>query len=448
MKEIINKILSNSLLSDSLKLATSHFLMLFLPLVVTPILSRLYAPETFGEWGVFAGSFYIISVILFLCYEYTIIKVDEPEFPASVVLNFIVSIAIIILTVIFFTLGKAIGIPFFTKFQYPYLLYIFLLLTSIAKICGSIANRREMYWVMSAESLLSGIGQAVFRIIFGVFIITANGLIMGTILSQVVCILVYISLIHRVFTKEFFKSVTTKAVKNVAIANKKFPLYDAPSTLLSYAALNLPIIILSFYFTMSDIGCFSVVVQLLLLPMSLIGSAIGKVYYRQISEENISEDTIIRISKQVLKVTVTIAIIPTLFLACGADKLVTIFLGSKWTTAAGVSLCLSIWSIPTILTQPLLPIFRRRDLQDSMFKYDIIYFILGIGFLLLSCIFNMNLYQCLIIYAIGCFIAKSLLFRQILKLTRVPFRSVFEKLNIIVYTICFLILTVRLFNLF
>lgn len=42
------------LVKDSLKLSSGNVLMYLIPMVVTPILSRLYTPEQFGEWGIFS----------------------------------------------------------------------------------------------------------------------------------------------------------------------------------------------------------------------------------------------------------------------------------------------------------------------------------------------------------------------------------------------------------
>lgn len=439
-----NNYLNNPLIRDSFKLATSHFIMLLLPLIVTPILSRIYSPEYFGEWGVFSSTYYIISVVLFLCYEYAIIKVTKEDFPNTVILCFGVSFIIIVISIFVFYVGDTQGIKFFLNFKYKLPLVFFLFVSSFSKIFNYISNRYEKYWVMSAEYFLSGLSQALLRILFGMFVIFDNGLIAGTILSQVICCLFYIFFLYNIFNSNFFSRLSFFGIVSVAKNNKKFPLFDAPSTLLSYAAMNLPVIILSFYFEMAEIGCFSVILQLLLLPMSLIGSAIGRVYYRNISLDDSTEKAISTASLQVLSMTLYLALIPAFVLACGGDYLITMFLGPKWTTAGGVALCMALWSIPTILTQPLLPIFRKENKQDKMFLYDGMYFIFGLGALLLSCLLGGGLYLCIFIYSIGCFVAKAILFIEICKITDISFHKNIKKPIIFCYIACFAILLTRI----
>lgn len=62
------------LVKDSLKLSSGNVLMYLIPMVVTPILSRLYTPEQFGEWGIFSSTITIIEVVLLGGFEYALIK--------------------------------------------------------------------------------------------------------------------------------------------------------------------------------------------------------------------------------------------------------------------------------------------------------------------------------------------------------------------------------------
>ena len=79
MIQIINKIKSSALLLNTLKMSMSNIIMLLLPIVVTPILSRLYLPSDFGDWGVFSSFVSIYTLALFAGYENAIVKVTEEE---------------------------------------------------------------------------------------------------------------------------------------------------------------------------------------------------------------------------------------------------------------------------------------------------------------------------------------------------------------------------------
>ena len=200
---------------------------------------------------------------------------------------------------------------------------------------------------------------------------------------------------------------------SVAKKYQKFPLYDAPASLLSFAAFNLPIIILANFYSKGDVGCYSMVLQLLLMPISVIGAAIGKVYYQRISA-NSDTEAIQSETQNVLKIIVWLAIIPTLFFCVGGDWLLVEFLGNKWQTAGNVALCLSLWSIATILTQPLMSLYRLLDKQNRMLVFNGIYFVCGIGAMLLCSAMKMPLYVTILIYSICAFVPRIVMLCDIL----------------------------------
>jgi len=443
----IKAFLRRSLIKDSMKLASSNVLMFLLPLVVTPILSRIYLPEDFGDWGVFSSVLSIATVILFYCYEYTIIKAEEKQFPRATSLCFICGSFNVLLLFLFFYISRAIGLEWFVNFPSFSYLIIYMLVTVVLTITQNVANRYELYWVMTFGNALCGLLQAGLRILFGITPILDNGLIAGTVYAQLITCLFFLIYTGKYFNSSFWKSVSIPSIKNFAKEQKKFPLYDAPASLLAFGALCLPIIILSSFFAKSDIGCYSMITQLLLMPITFVGSAIGRVYYKQISIEGSGMEQIASASREVLKITTILAFIPALFLAVGGDFLIRLFLGERWDTASGVALCLAIWSIPSILSQPLVPIFRRTNRQNIMLRFNMLYFCLGIGSLLITCTLSLPLYYCLAIYGVSASTAKFALFAGILKTANVSLSTVFPNYLRIIYIVTIALLVYRLIGL-
>lgn len=447
MLNFLSKIKSSSLIKDTAKLASSNVLLYIIPFIVTPILSRLYDPSFFGEWGVFSSTYQIINCILFLCYDYAIIKAQEDEYPCVCGLSFIVSLLIIIIVVVLFLAGEALGYSFFEGFPEKYNLFIFLLFTSVSHILLAVANRQKRYWLMSSASITLGVLQALIRILFGIYFIFPNGLIAGTTIAQFLTMILLCFYIKNTINISFFKSINLDGIVSVAKKYKKFPLYDAPAMLLLFCTFNLSLIILSFHFNIDDIGCLSIIHQMLLLPISLVGSAMGKVYYKQISEiKSDMHQTEVQTSTKMIKLVLVMALLPALFISLGGDYLINLFLGSKWQNAGNIAICLAIWSIPNILTQPLIPIFRKRNKQNIMLITYMINFILGIGSIILSCYFYMNIYSVLIIYATCSAMTNYALFFYILKLADVSLRKTCNPLLITFHVLLIVLIFYRFNN--
>lgn len=83
-------------------MSMSNIIMLLLPIVVTPILSRLYLPSDFGDWGVFSSFVSIYTLALFAGYENAIVKVTEEEISYTATLCIVISLLITIATTLAF----------------------------------------------------------------------------------------------------------------------------------------------------------------------------------------------------------------------------------------------------------------------------------------------------------------------------------------------------------
>ncbi len=426
------------MIKDILKLSSSNLILYTLPLIVTPILSRLYEPADFGDWGIFSSTVIIAATIITGGYEYAIVKsTDQREIPAISAVGMLFSLVIIALMAIAYYVGLALDLEFCKTFPCFELLLVYMFLNAMLQILQNIMNREKMYGVMSVCNIIQGGSQALFRILFGALFVLTCGLIKGTFVAMVLAV-AYSLFALRNHTS-YIKNHKCNRTSFLSILKKykNFPLYDAPGTLLAFAAFNLPVIILSLFFSKDQIGCYAMITQLLLLPMSFIGSAVGKVYYQQIAQ--CPKEDIPHISAKILNFDVIISCLPILFLCLGGSLLIPVFLGDKWQTAEYVALYLSLWSMPTIISQPLLPIYRVIDKQNRVLWFNLLYFVLGIGGMYLLCQLGLSLYPVIIGYAIFASLAKFLLIADICRQAKIrrikPLALILAILSLAVYVL-------------
>ena len=97
-------------------------------------------------------------------------------------------------------------------------------------------------------------------------------------------------------------------MKAIIIKYKNFVVYDAPSSILCFAGFNVPLLVLVAHFNKATIGSYSIILQLLLLPMTIIGSAIGRIYYEQLCSDN-TENNRLRIQQRTIQVGKVVSLI-------------------------------------------------------------------------------------------------------------------------------------------
>ena len=426
MKKIAQSIKNSPLLLNTMKMSASNIVMFLLPVVVTPILSRLYQPSDFGEWGVFSSFVAILTIAIFAGYENTIVKASEEEVPYVSALCLTLGVLVSAATLLVFGWGRNRGMAFFDHFPSVGLLLAYLLAYAAHTVASNLCNRYGQYTHLALESVVLGGSQAAFRVLFGLVAVSAfNGLILGTTLAQLATFLFLLVCLVRTGKLRSLWAFNIRRIGAIVSRYRNFALYDAPSSLLCYAGFSVPLLVLMGYFDKSTIGCYSIILQLLLLPMTLVGSAIGRVYYEQLCTNRGQLEHRLRCTRQVGKVVALIAFVPMLVLACGGDKLVVVFLGSKWATAGNIALCLAFWSFPTILTQPLIPLFRFLNKQRVLFGYNLAYSLVAIGSIILGCELSHNLYHILTVYAVACSLVNLAMYFHILHLSGTgvaPFR--------------------------
>lgn len=417
---------NNSIFRNTLKMSSSNVLMYFVPVIVTPILTRLYAQEAFGEWGVFSSVITILGVGLFWGYENAIVKAqDERDARHTGLLCLATSGTTILLTALVFLAGSALGIPFFQSFPQKGLLFVYLIVYAFYIILYNFCNRQEKYNTLAISHIVLGGSQALLRIAFGLTALTVvNGLILGTTLAQVLNVLFIAFCLREFLRATAWKEISPQRIKELFRLNSRFPLFDAPASVMAFAAFQSPTLILSLYFGKAEIGCFSIVIQLLLMPMSFIGTAMGKVYYQQLCRAQGDSEAIRDVSRKVVGTVCIISILPLLFLSLGGDFILVKFLGDKWATAGNVALCLALWSFPTVLAQPLIPLYRTLDRQKRLLFFNALYFTGGVGAILLGCLNSKNLLHILVGFSLVTACCKAGMFADLLHLCGLRLRHI------------------------
>lgn len=440
----VQSIITLPFVRNTLKLSSSSVILMFLPLLVTPILSRLYTPADYGDWGVFSSVLYIVSSFVFLSYENTIVKTNtDKEVPNLVALCLLVLFGISLLVLVVFGLGNMAGIGFFTTFPRFSLLIPVIILSALYTLASNLANRRKKYNAMAMTNIVNGVSQALFRILLGFFPIISYGLIVGNLIAQFLASTILILWVGSVFRKGNFKSVSFTGIRGVAKKYKKFPLFDAPARFIEFAIGNLAIIILSFFWSKDEIGCFSMVTQFILIPITIIGSAMANVYYKEISENAQNQTQLVHATLRVGKINFILSILPILFLSLGGDQLLVLFLGDRWDNVAPIALCLVMFSVPVILSEPLLPIFRAQDRQEIRFSVNVFHFFLSLGLLIIMALLTHDLYLSLIVYSGSYSVMRFIMFHEEMKLANVTVMSISRYYGIVIIG-CYFLLGIRL----
>ena len=306
-----------------------------IPIISSPILTRLYAPEDFGLLANYMALVSIFSVFATGQYDLAITLPKRANDAGDLI---IIAIKLAIASSILLYLPIYFFGPEISKLikekdigKWLFLLPISVLFTSLFNIFQYWYNRNERYKQMSYNRISFSLLNACSNISFG-FLSLPGGMIIGNAIGQII---ISTNLLIRTLKKDYIlfkKSDYLNQIKQAKIY-KNHPFFLTPGNLIGIIGQHLPIFLLTSIFSLKETGYFAMAHRLVSIPSSLIANAIGDVFRQKAAEVfNISGD-IKQLYLKTLKKTLGIIIIPFIVLFFTAPYFFKIIFGPDWVVA-------------------------------------------------------------------------------------------------------------------
>jgi O-antigen/teichoic acid export membrane protein len=280
------KILKNEFNRNVLILSGGTVVAQILPIVISPILTRLYSPEDFGTYAIFFSIVSIVSVISCGRYEFAIMLPEKDEDAINVaalafIINTTVSLLFFFLILIFkdpiLNLLKADSLSFWI-----YIAPLTIFFMGLFNILNYMNNRFKLYRDISKATIMRSIASSSMQLLMGFLKTGFSGLISGQIISQIVA---NTKLFYNIQDKGLLKDIKKDIIKVLAKKYSDFPKYSVISALLDIASLQAPLLMISMLFASSTlVGYYSLANRMLQLPSVFIGSSVAQVFYQKFSQ--------------------------------------------------------------------------------------------------------------------------------------------------------------------
>ncbi len=325
-----------------------------IPIIISPILTRLYSPEDFGLYAIFASMVGIVVVIGSGRYD-AAIMLPKSENDAINVLGAALLIAIMVsglvllgIIVFYESLMRTEELNFFGL--YLYLLPVMILIGSFYTIFYNWINRQKKFKHIAFVKVGQTSSTAFINVILGIKSFQSTGLIFGQFFGQLIALgyLFYISFRHILW-----RNITFKKMKQQILKYSNFPKYDIPASFLNVFSIELPIFILGFLFSPAIVGIFSLSRRVVGMPVLLLSSSITAVFKQRATSDYNEYGECSDIYKKTFRSLFLIALIPFILLFIFAPQLFSFIFGSDWMEAGEY-------------TQILIPMFFLRFISSPL----------------------------------------------------------------------------------
>ncbi|TCN62199.1 oligosaccharide flippase family protein [Acetobacteroides hydrogenigenes] len=352
----INTLKSNVFVKQVLTLASGSVVSAAIPLFASPILARLYSPAEFGQLAVFLGFVGVLSVIATMRYELAIMLPKNNEeavnligLTASISLIFT---SIILLIIIFFkdSILKMFGAS--SVGNYIYLVPIAVLITSLNQIFNIWFSRQQKFKILSYGNVAISCTQASTRLLLGLFKFN-GGLIIGTLFSLIFGVLFYFRNFFCKASLGVFRLISFNEVKRQARLHVLFPKFEVLSALINTISVQIPVFMLSVHFSNKICGFYSQANNILTLPISFLGVAVGQVYFQKASSLKDDFNRLRVLTFSIFKKLLLISIVPMMTIGIWGEKIFTFVLGDQWAVSGQFAQYLWVWLLFVFISSPL-----------------------------------------------------------------------------------------------
>jgi O-antigen/teichoic acid export membrane protein len=336
----------------------------------TPLLTRLFMPEEFGE---LAGAVAIVSmvvVITSLRYEIAIpLPRDDREADSLVLLCAALTLLTTAITgLVFLLAGTQIAAALQAPALAPLLplVLISLLGASAYQVLSMWAVRAQVYAQLARTRVWQGAAQVATQVGLGIAGFGAVALLLGDALGRTAGVT---GLVRELLRQEGdrIRRISLGEIRAVAGRYRRFPMFSVPSAIANTATLQAPLILLLALYGTQVGGLFLVVHLVASLPIRLVGAAVAQVYFGEFSREAVSRPAELQgLFGSTVRRLAMIGIAPAIAAAFLAPTLFPLVFGHEWAEAGvylGVLAPMYFLLFVSFPVSGTLDILERQDLS-------------------------------------------------------------------------------------
>jgi O-antigen/teichoic acid export membrane protein len=345
-----------------------------------PIITRIFSPEIFGVASVFISIVSIIVVIACMRYELAILlPKDDKDAGAVFLLCLIILVCVSLFTIpIMFLCGDLIAslLGNAAVKDYLFLVPIAVFIDGLYVTLRYWNTRRKRFGTQALTQALQSITGNGAKLGFGaVGFVVPGSLITGQILGNGFGTIILFWQVVRFDFKLISESFSLKNIKKQMVRYKKFPLIDAGNTLTNTVSWQVPVFMLSSFFSSSIVGLYSLGMLMIQMPMSFIGNSLRQVFLQRCSLLK-HTGNFAPFVEETCSGLIILSLCPFLLLSIIGGDLFSLIFGSEWYEAGIYVQILVPWAIIWFVASIISELIYVLELQEYGFICSLISLIL------------------------------------------------------------------------
>lgn len=274
---------SSSFAANVLTMMTGTAVAQVIPLLASPLLTRLYTPTDFAVLAVFvslAGPLFVLGTGR---YELAVMLPASEQDAADVAwlalgLSGVIALALGGVVWLFHQpIAALLGNPAVSTWLYG--LPLAVVLNAICQVCNYWFNRHQQYRQMAGVAVTQQGSGAAAMIALG-WAGASGGLVAGTLAGQSVAAGVSAWRALR-WDGAPFGAPSPRRLRNAAFRYRQFPAFNLPYSLMASFASGFVVLALSTFHHIAAAGFLGLARRMVLAPVTLLGASLGQVFFKE-----------------------------------------------------------------------------------------------------------------------------------------------------------------------
>ncbi len=354
-----------------------------IPLLATPVLTRIYTPEQFGALAILLAVANPLSLLVCGRYDLTVVLPRDDERA-----NVLARLALLLAMVVSLLLGGLLwsfreplsGLMGGEVALPPVLLApLLFLLMGFFQPLNNWLIRKQAFRAMSVNKMVQTTGITLVSLGLGWWAFE-HGLMVGYVAGWAL----YVAFgAMQVRWKGFrFRPLQFAAMREAAMAYRSFPLYNALPAVMNTATLSIPVFLLTRVFDEQVTGQFNLCRQTIFLPVTFFATSFMQVYMQRASSTVAAGGAVLPSLRRSVQLLGGLALGLVLVLLTAGPFLFGLVFGAQWTEAGTYARILALPIALQFVVVPLTPLLPALGHIRAYSIWQVLYFasVLLLGF--------------------------------------------------------------------
>jgi O-antigen/teichoic acid export membrane protein len=341
-------------LKDTLKLVTGTVIAQAIPLLLQPVLTRMYLPADYAVFGLYFSILSWFDVVSTGRYELVVNLPEKDEDAAGAVAGgmWVALGFFALLYIAAYLLHDHITLWLKNPGLSPYLFFIppVLLVMAWGKMLNAWLVRKKQFRASAVNKVLQKTGEAAVNLPSGLAGFH-GGLVFGDIAGR--CAQTASAWYQGVKSGFSFSLASPSQMRQVMKRYRQYPLYNMVPALLNTSATLFPVMIISSKFSPEISGWYNFSRLILLVPISFIAYSVSQVLFQRVTSNRNLKLPVRDVVHLILRNLGLMAGILFAAILMAGPWLFTLFFGDAWTEAGSYSRVMIFSFALQLLVTPL-----------------------------------------------------------------------------------------------